>query len=68
MPEISPMIISIWCGEKKPNDVNAYLKRFVDELNKLIRYGLSINGYDIKVLVRCFICDTPARCFLKGME
>lgn len=59
------MVIAIWCGESKPI-LNEFLRPFVDELNELLRHGVMINGFQIKVFVRCFICDSPARAHIKG--
>lgn len=61
------MIIAVWCGNgNKPNDVYAYLKRFVEELQTIMQHGIHINSHLLNVGVRCFICDTPARVFIKG--
>lgn len=66
-PKISPFTISVWCGAKKPKPVNEYLAPFVEELNSLIEHGIDVNNHHICIKVRCFICDTPARCLLKGI-
>lgn len=68
MPHIQPMVIAIWNGTSKPNDVNEYLRKFVDELNEILEFGVTINNKHIDVYLRCFICDTPARSFLKGLK
>lgn len=61
------MVISVWCGEGKPTEVNEFLSPFVNELNELLRYGVRINEYTITVFCLCFICDSPARAFIKGI-
>lgn len=66
-PRIRPFVIAIWCGEGKP-PVNEYLREFVDELNSLLETNITINGHHIKIKIKCFICDTPARAFIKGNE
>lgn len=65
---IRPMIIAIWCSEElsKPNNLNEYFGKFVNELNHLIANPVQINGYKVTVKIRCFICDTPARAMIKG--
>lgn len=65
MPNIKPMVISIWCGKGKPI-LNEFLNPFVSELNDILLHGIKINGYELKVCIKCFICDSPARAFLKG--
>lgn len=67
-PDIEPFVVAIWCGQQKPTDLNAYLGPFVAELNRLIQNGISINGFHINIKVRCIVCDTPARSFLKGKK
>lgn len=60
------MVIAIWCGESKPTELNDYLRPLVDELNGLLSNGISINNHHIIIKCRSFICDTPARSYLKG--
>lgn len=68
MPDIRPMVIGIWCGIRQPNDLNEFLQPFVDDIDNAIRNGIKINEYYIHVEIRCFICDSPARSFLKGFS
>ena len=37
------------------------------EVSNLIQDGFDWNGKHIKVTVKCFLCDAPARAFLKGI-
>lgn len=67
MPHIKPMAIGIFFGKSKPLSVNDYLKPFVDELIPLLSNGLIVNDKIITLRIRCFICDSPARAFVKGM-
>lgn len=66
MDQINPFVISIWCGESKPSNLNNYLNLFVAELNNVLMNGVCINNHQIKVHDRCFICDKPALAFIKG--
>lgn len=66
LPQIKPIVVSVWCGESKPNDLNEYLRSFVNEMECLLSNGLTINGNKIVISIRCFICDTPARAYIKG--
>lgn len=52
-------------GHSKPKDVNEYLHRFVTELNDLIENGIVIDDKRIKIKCRCFLCDAPAKSFVK---
>lgn len=67
MPHIKPMVIGIYFGNSKPLSVNDYLKPFVDELIPLLSNGCIINDKVVTLRIRCFICDSPARAFVKGM-
>lgn len=62
------MIIAIWCGNGKPTVLNDFLIPFVDELNEILLNGVLVNEFQIIITVRCFICDTPARAFIKGLS
>lgn len=66
-PSIKPIIIAVWYGESKPDPVNDFLFAFVREANELIVNGIILNGRQIKIRIRCFIADTPARSLLKGI-
>lgn len=68
MDEVKPFVVSIWCGESKPNNLNEFLSQFVNELNEILRSGVQLNGFLIKVGIQCFIADSPARAFLKGIQ
>lgn len=61
----SPFVVAIYYGSSKP-PVNDFLRPFVDELLLLFNNGLEINGKTYEIVLKCFICDTPARCFVKG--
>lgn len=67
MPELKPLPIGIFLGKTKPADINEFLAPFVDEAIPLILNGVSVNGHTVMVKIRCFICDSPARAFVKGM-
>lgn len=64
--DLKPFVVAIWCGEGKPL-INEFLRRFVDELLTLLRVGVFVNGYLLRVKIKCFICDTPARSYVKGI-
>lgn len=64
-PKIRPIVVGIWSGEGKPV-LNEYLEPFVNELLELIENGLSVNGHNFELNIRAFICDSPARAYIKG--
>lgn len=68
MPRIQPFVIAIWCGESKPSSISDYLNLFVTELNDILRHGVIVEKHMIRIVIRSFICDSPARSFLKGIS
>lgn len=66
MPRIPAMVIGIYCGPKKCADLKIYLSTFVDEMKQAMENGIIINSQKITVKIRCFICDSPARAYVKG--
>lgn len=67
-PDTVPMVVGIYYGQGKPKDVNWFMKPFVEEYLSIENQGgLNINGKIISIKIRCFICDTPARHYLKGV-
>lgn len=65
-PSMHPMAIGVFYGEKKPEDVQLYFQEFVDDFKDVLENGITINGHTLTVLIRCIICDSPARAFVKG--
>ena len=66
MLHIPAMVIGIYCGTSKCCDLKAYLSAFVYEMKDVLSNGICINGNRITVNLRCFICDSPARAYVKG--
>lgn len=65
--EKKPFPISIFHGKTKP-PVHEFLAPFVTEFNDLAKDGVKFKGktYDIKI--RCFICDAPAKAYVKCIK
>ncbi|CAH0555095.1 unnamed protein product, partial [Brassicogethes aeneus] len=60
-----PMVVAIYCGESKP-PLEEFLHEFVTELNEILETGIQVSQMRVKVKIRYFVCDTPARSFIKG--
>lgn len=67
-PQLPVMVAGIFSGKNKSIDVDSYLTPFVDEMNEIMSDGILIGTHKITVLIRCFVCDSPARAFVKGMQ
>lgn len=61
-----PMPIAIFSGDSKPTCLEEFLRPFVDELIDVLNNGVIVNAHKIDVRLRCIICDSPARAFIKG--
>lgn len=68
MSVVKPMIIGIWSGFGKPNSLTEYLGPFMNDMQLAIRNGIEVNGNRIEVGINSFNCDSPARCWLKGIN
>lgn len=66
--QIKPFVVQIWCGVGKPSNLNDYLVPFVEEMQRMNSNTIKINNFEIQIRIRCFICDTPARSFIKGLN
>ena len=42
------------------------MEKFVDEINELLRDGIQISERHFNVSLKCIVCDTPARAFIKS--
>lgn len=67
IPELPVMVIGIYCGTTKTNDLESFLTPFVTETKEIMNQGLSVNSHKITVRIRCIICDSPARAYIKGV-
>lgn len=61
-------IVGLFWGKGKPRSVNDFLLEFVEELSGLLESGLQVNGVTVKVLCHSFVCDAPARSFVKCIK
>lgn len=51
---------------EKPSERDVFLRPFIDEAKDVISNGFEINGRNVSVRIRCFVCDTPARSYMRG--
>ena len=63
-----PFIIGLWVGVTKPKDSNDYLQPFVEELKTIQSEGVSYLDRKLRVNILNFVCDTPARAFVKKVK
>lgn len=58
--------VSVFYGSTKPVNGEVYMSQFIDELNFLLVNGIIISGKHFNVILKCFVCDTPARAFINN--
>lgn len=64
-PEVESVhLISVYCGAKKPEDQNNFLKYFVEDSVDLINNGFTHNEILYYIRIYGFICDAPAKAFV----
>jgi len=65
---VEPFVVGLYCGIKKPQSLDEYLEDFVGELQNLMKNGMSCGGRNFVVTIDCFVCDAPARAFVKNVK
>jgi len=61
VPGFIPFSVGIYHGYQKPNDIDEYLKEFVNELRHLLHEGIVYRGQVLKIASVTFVCDAPAK-------
>jgi hypothetical protein len=64
----SVFTIGLYFGDKKPEKVAEFLEEFVSEGIVLLGNGLKYKNKRIRVKVNSFICDAPARAYVKSIK
>ena len=60
-----PVSVGLYGGNSKPSDVSEYLDEFVTEMKYLLADGITLGGVKIYIKIHSFVCDAPARSYLK---
>ncbi|XP_060577087.1 uncharacterized protein LOC132734366 isoform X2 [Ruditapes philippinarum] len=63
-----PFLVALYFGNAKPNSLNDYLSDFLQELEDIQQNGITHNSQHYQMKLRAFVCDAPARAFLKGIK
>ena len=68
-----PFLVALYCGEGKPEPLADYLHDFIQEVKILTRQGVTLNSFGIDQIqipfrISAFICDAPARAFVKCIK
>lgn len=69
LPEAGVFMIGVYGGTSKPTSVHDYLEQFIHDLKDVCGCGVQFNNKHYKVaLPDAFMCDAPARAFLKCVK
>lgn len=66
--KLQPFSVGIFYGNGKPHPLEIYLEDFINELLHILKYGICINSTKIEFYIHSFICDAPARAFIKCVK
>ena len=66
--DVPPFVVAVYCGFTKPADITEYLADFVKECKTLISNGIVLDGVHFNIVIHSFVCDAPARSFLKCVK
>jgi len=61
----SPFLIGAFSGSCKPPNAEQFLRPFITEALELSDVGFMLQGVHFRAQISCFICDAPARAFVK---
>ena len=62
-----PVPVGIYLGNSKPGNVEEYLEEFISEMC-ILKDGYEFKGVKYLITIQCFICDAPARQYLKSIK
>lgn len=62
-----PVPVGIYLGNSKPGKVEEYLRDFISEMC-ILKDGYEFKGVKYLITIQCFICDAPARQYLKCIK
>ncbi|KAL7378612.1 hypothetical protein ABVT39_016285 [Epinephelus coioides] len=66
--DFEPFIVALFYGVSKPNSVDDFLGDFLAEYTELQKSHITVNGKEIHVCIKAFVCDSPVRAFLKYIK
>ena len=68
LSKFTPFIVAIFYGSQKLTNLNDFLHDFLIEFANLKACGYNKDGVNLLVEIRAFICDAPARQYLKCVK
>ena len=65
---MSAFIVAVFVGNNKPSNLEDFLSDFVKEYKVLRENGFNYQGHTFNIDILAFLCDAPARQFLKCIK
>jgi hypothetical protein len=65
---MEPFLVALYCGISKPISAGEYLEDFLNELSLVMTNGVSDGSKKFDVALKAFVCDAPARAWLKRIK
>ena len=66
--KFQPFVVALYYGSTKPNNVSEFMMDFLREYKELHENDLDFHGKLFRVNLKVFICDSPARSFIKCIK
>lgn len=63
-----PFLVALYYGKGKPKPVGAFLSDLLEEYKHLVENGITSDGKVFHVTIKAFVCDAPARAYLKCIK
>ena len=63
-----PFIVGLYHGFNKPTNVDDFFQEFFEEYEHFKEHGVGYNGKRYNVHLSCWVCDAPARAFVKCIK
>ncbi|XP_031350483.1 uncharacterized protein LOC116176145 isoform X1 [Photinus pyralis] len=63
-----PFVVGLFCGVSKPSPLETFLESFIHDLKDLLLNGLMHHTQFYDIEVHSFICDAPARAYIKRVK
>ena len=69
IPEVGVLMVGVYHGATKPDSLKDYLHNFLIDIKKVVKKGFTFENKFFKInLPDAFICDAPARSFVKCLK
>ena len=62
-----PFAVGVYYGKQKPTNADEYFTAFISEIQEILGEGIECCGVMFSIKISCFVCDAPARAFIKNI-